>query len=1035
MMRRVLVLLASAALLGVASARPASAQVVRASIGGELSGRRFQQIEVPVVVDLTGAPGRNLGGYRLRVSFDPTVLDYNTITAGNFAPPQTFQDSAGSIRVAALFPAGATGRLTLFALTMFVVTDSVVSPITLTLEELTEAGTFADLLPITQVTNGSFCRSLGRWGDTNGDNRSDSRDALIALSRVVGLIDSVRIDTLNLSPLVTDTIRSTLADVDSDGSVTSRDALVILSHAVGLPVNGFRIGLTAAGACATGSGTMLAILPDTIDLQSRQIADVVLQARDAAGRVVPVDNVTWTTSDANVAAFIPQNPFDDLREGVAGSAMSMMILSQIEARSPGTAILVARMGPGIADTMIVNVVGRRRHWYASVTTALLAPTQTGTTRHPYGRIQDALSAAADGDTVHVAPGTYFEQIFEYRAVALLGDPVNRPVIDPRGVTSNPSYALEFGSPSGKATLAHFIVRHGTVYMEGHDNEVRRVRIENVPSFDVPLEIYSESNVQLSGAGAEPYSFGNVLVDSVDIVNSNYSGVMVDQGDTVIVRNVTVTNDSLYTSCSSAGAIAIYDAAHSEVRDNRLTNVCSGIEIDHDNEVGRSMVSRNRITGLRYEGIEVYAPVVRLDHNVVRDWSSQSRYSSQGRGIWVRDQGPGVDSLSLLGDSVYNVTHRGVVIDDGRIAVIDSLYVTRTGQDSSFGSDGLMFGGTRLTLTNSRFRDIVNGDGIISCDNTTLRSRGNLVRDVTFNGITSQDCSDEDAPDSLITVRDTIINAGGFGVMMSQGTYGLLDSLTVDSTANVAMRFFNVNDLTVRNSTIRRSQFGVAADNATSFTMRNMLIDGMVDGGVQLIGVMDTVRLDAITVNNVNDGFNLQSLHAVADSLRVTNAVDAGFYYDNSATVAVTRSRFTGNVIGVVAGSGAGAGRFNRSIIAGNVNFQGVRNDGIATLNADSVFWGDALGPACVSGCAPGSAGDSVLSGNVTFADHLSTADPIIPVPPAGVGATQPRRASPVIAPAAAATREPAPAAVRQPSAVPPKPPRRTQPRSQERRSP
>ncbi len=91
------------------------------------------------------------------------------------------------------------------------------------------------LLPLVKYVQGTFCRALGKWGDVNGDGQSNSLDALVALSVVVG----IPVDTTVMTPA--------LADVDGDGQVTSRDALIMLSYGVGLPVTGFRVLLTCRG--------------------------------------------------------------------------------------------------------------------------------------------------------------------------------------------------------------------------------------------------------------------------------------------------------------------------------------------------------------------------------------------------------------------------------------------------------------------------------------------------------------------------------------------------------------------------------------------------------------------------------------------------------------------------------------------------------------------------------------------------------------------------------------------------------------------
>jgi len=89
-------------------------------------------------------------------------------------------------------------------------------------------------------------------GDIDRDGASNSRDALLVLSKVVELPVDTIIDTVSTSPLVVDTLHfdSGLGDVNADGAVTSVDALIILSTAVGIPIPGQRVMLLAPAAAA-----------------------------------------------------------------------------------------------------------------------------------------------------------------------------------------------------------------------------------------------------------------------------------------------------------------------------------------------------------------------------------------------------------------------------------------------------------------------------------------------------------------------------------------------------------------------------------------------------------------------------------------------------------------------------------------------------------------------------------------------------------------------------------------------------------------
>lgn len=58
-------------------------------------------------------------------------------------------------------------------------------------------------------------------------------------------------------------------------------------------------------------------------------------------------------------------------------------------------------------------------WYVDVNAPSCA-TGTGTQADPFCDVMDAVAAAADGDTIHIAPGTYFENVILDKDLSLIG---------------------------------------------------------------------------------------------------------------------------------------------------------------------------------------------------------------------------------------------------------------------------------------------------------------------------------------------------------------------------------------------------------------------------------------------------------------------------------------------------------------------------------------------------------------------------------------------------------------------------------------
>lgn len=376
-MRRALAL----ALLGLGFATGAAAQAVTARLGGELTGFRYSTVMIPVAVDMSASGGEKLGSYTARLAWNPVALtpcldqycgSYNL--AGNFPLPQFNVDSVGYgvLKFTAISPAGVGGLVTITQLP-FTINDSIGTPLDLSFSEMSAAGTFTNLLPLLTVTSGTICPARGRWGDIDGDGQANSRDALLTLSKVVGLpVDTTYYDT-------------GLADVNADGLVQSVDALIILSHAVGLDIPGQRVLLLAPTSCGTGSARTLSVVPQTAQLVPNQTLPLLLQALDSAGRQVTVSDAVWRSSDSNVAT-------------VDGAGV-------VTPRAAGTATIAGEVGPGVRASATITVIARRPNWFvdARVTGAAV---QLGNAAFPMDHPARAFAFVTEGDTIRVASGTY-----------------------------------------------------------------------------------------------------------------------------------------------------------------------------------------------------------------------------------------------------------------------------------------------------------------------------------------------------------------------------------------------------------------------------------------------------------------------------------------------------------------------------------------------------------------------------------------------------------------------------------------------------
>lgn len=1011
---------ALAALVALAAAAPAQAQIV-AQVGGALAGKVGDTLDVPVTVDLRGAAGVRLGSYRMTLRYNSDVLAYEQVTNGTFSPPLVNTDSSyeganSVLRLTAVQPSGADSVVTLFVARFLVVNDTGASDITISFDEMSAAGSFADLLPSLTVVNGTFCHGAGRWGDVDGDGLANSRDALIALSKVVGL----RLDTTVV--VQNDTIvtmRPSLADVDGDGQVTSRDALIIVSYAVGLPVTGFRIGLAAAGACGSGLGITLAVSPDTLDLQTGQTANVVVTARDGGGQLVSLNGATWTSGNSAVAG----------ATGATGGYGGF----GVDARDPGTAILTVRLGASYSASMVVRVIAHRSQWYVDAS-RVQAALQTGSAAFPFAYIQDAFDAGRDGDTINVAAGRYEEAVSSDISVLLRGtDPANPPVLDARGAAYYNAYtaALSAGSRAAPMVIENLAVDHGHIAIAAHDLTARRVHIEG-DSLNAPLYFYSATSLASSDTG-------NIVLDSVRIhgYGDAQSGIQIGLADSAIIRNSAVTRDVAgtaycYPSLTAGGGIQVLAATHTEIRNTTVTNSpCMGIAVGQ--YAGSATFSGNRVSGLPGSGIAVSAPQIAFDHNLIRDVRLPYYYYATTNGIWVTTDQP-VQTVSSLADTLRNIGAYGIAVQAGTAVTIDSLVADSLAQDGGYGYAGVDVYNARLTLTHSRIADVTGNVGVSvwagqASNRSVLESRHNVIERTDYQGIYASRYGPGGGappvqpgppvqrgpmgptnygPDTVISVGDSIRATGSSALQAESGLYFLMDTTVVDSTSSDGVYVNGVARATIRASHIRR----------------------VPGSGLDLVA--DTALVTGTSADSSGfDGLYFSGGVLTVDSTRFAGNGDAGIHtycYFCSGTASITRSTLAGNGIGLMQDgySGSVAVVARRNVIGGNVA-GGASNPGYANggppMDADTNFWGDTGGPTCspAIGNCPGTLGDSVLTGGISFAGWLAAApSDVMPAPrfvrpvartspaqvPAAIAAAAQGRPTPPARPAAATVPQP-----------------------------
>ncbi len=769
---------------------------------------------------------------------------------------------------------------------------------------------------------------------------------------------------------------------------------------------------------------------------------MAVAALDTSGRGVPVDSVSWSSSNPAVAAF-------DVENGA------------VQARGPGVATLTVQLGPGVMGTLKVSVLARRSTWYVDILRARFAPTQVGSQNLPLEFIGDALNLAHNGDTVRIASGTYEELISANVAVVLLGDSLNRPVLDPRGAPSWSSYddALDLEPEAGLIQLSNLDIRAGQTYLDGHDFVLRNVLIEGLNTQGTGLDLYSE-NLTPSGAprpsgpmrSSIPEAPGNVLIDGVVVSGDSLTtGIEVELADSVLIRNSTVSRSQAgtQTECGFGpyvnSGIVVQQASVSLTQNNTVTNPgCQGIGLfDEENstlasDLSRVTASHNHVTGAPGTGIALGARLVSSDHNAVRGTGLVSGQQSYGNSVGIHvtssydcecNGGPPADSVVARGDSILNSGGRGFAVDTAAKAVIDSLVVAGAGLDSSDYGVGVTLGpGGTYWLSHSRISNVVYAEGVLfTGDHTVLHSHGNRIADVWGDALTDYQGCEECAPparpsgapagaslpqragpypggpDTLTSVADTVLNAGGNGIYLEYGVSALVDSFVVDTAGNEGVSLWEVSRVTISRSKVSGAYDGIEAYYVDTLSLVGDSVAGSSGDGLYVYNYLapDSTRVIGSTfASNGGYGIDLDYANARVDSSAFVYN-HGGMYLDYGGGALVRWSRFQWNGIGLWMSGSVGS---PSTVVHSNFlsdTTAGAENDATSyMLTADTNYWGDLNGPRCTNGavgCNETSVVGDYVSGYglLSFRGYLADTAPTLspPLRVAAVASRTPARAA------------------------------------------
>jgi len=172
----------------------------------------------------------------------------------------------------------------------------------------------------------------------------------------------------------------------------------------------------------------------------------------------------------------------------------------------------------------------------------------------YLKIQDAIDAASDGDTIHVYMGTYYESIILNKSIHLIGDGKDKTIIDYHKNDSGNIIEINKDQCTIQGfTITNSMKKFGSTWF---------IKAIEINSSNNTISDNSISNTSY-GIHILPDSLNNII--SGNMINNNQNGIEVIESS----NNIILSNDISINS--QFGVLIFQKAEHNTVSSNTFSN--------------------------------------------------------------------------------------------------------------------------------------------------------------------------------------------------------------------------------------------------------------------------------------------------------------------------------------------------------------------------------------------------------------------------------------------------------------------------------
>ncbi len=578
----------------------------------------------------------------------------------------------------------------------------------------------------------------------------------------------------------------------------------------------------------------------------------------------------------------------------------------------------------------------------------------------YTKIQAAIDAAEDGDTVRVYEGTYYGNVIVNKSIDLVGDGSEATTIDGQGTNSVVRVESEWvnmsgfkvtgsgddGIDSGILALSSNHCYIHDVNVTGTYNGIYLSRCSYSSIIGCTFSNIEKVGVMLYGDG---YG-GHHIVENVSIVGCN-RGIKIDQMDNFI-RNCSIVQSKVGIELSNGHRTSIEDCTINDsvsgikvgsmdrvsISDCRISNCSKGVTQGNGEDfiIENSVLEDSRSMGLELGKARVENCT--LENNfqglVITDPVSIRNNSFIKCGLYTTIRCDEILNNRVNGKPLrylYGEEDLEIVEDSGQIIMINCNSVQVSNQDISNTDTGiLVLSSSYCTIQDSRIDGssrnglYISGSDNIFVENCVMNNSGRYGLYLSGDSIEITGC--------------TVSNSSECGIKGSGDNHKILDSTVMDQNYGTSLE--GCDNLLMSDCTVQNNFYeGIRLIDGTSCDINGCTID-MNGVGIALHGEDNTV-FDCIIQNNTNRGASIgKTADLVWSTIRYNQQ---GVYFSGSST---ERSISNCNIY--------------RNTAYGVDTQDGLEEP----VNCTNNWWGDSSGPHH-TGNNPAGKGDKV-TGHVTF---------------------------------------------------------------------